>query len=163
MMLQRWIGMALVFFLAGCAGMPGGLEPLKVSIADVSILDLGLIEQKLGLKVRIQNPNSVDIPIDGMSYDLEMNGQPFAHGVARPQTHVPRYGEVVIQVEAVSNIGSILRQLGALQQEQKLNYRFKGELDSGRWQGARPFDMEGTISFPNLDGRQEKTPGADAL
>lgn len=158
-MLQRLGWIMLVIFLAGCAHLPSSVEPLQVSVADVSVLDIGLIEQRIGLKVRLQNPNRTDVSVDGMRYDLDLNGQPFAHGVARPQALVPAYGEVVIEVEAVSNLASILRQLAELQKTQKLDYRLRGEIDSGKWQGALPFDREGTISLPDFGATPKSRPG----
>jgi LEA14-like dessication related protein len=157
--MYRWIALvATAFALAatGCATVPSGMEPVKVSLADISMLDFGLIEQKLGLKLRIQNPNNVEIPIEGLSYELELNGKPFANGLAHPQTQVPAFGDVVIDSEAVSNLNGLFQQIGQLQKEQKLRYHLKGKLYSSRWQGSHPFDAEGEISLPDFGSRGKK-------
>ena len=156
--MRRWIALAVVCALAvaGCATFPGGPEPVKVSLSDISMLDFGLIEQKLGLKLRIQNPNNVEIPIEGLSYELELNGKPFANGLAHPQTQVPAFGEVVIDSEAVSNLSGLFQQVGQLQKEQKLRYYLKGKLYSSSWQGSHPFDAEGEISLPDFGGWEKK-------
>lgn len=156
--MRQWVAVVWVCLLAlaGCATLGGANEPLKVSLADVSMLDFGLVEQKLGLKLRIQNPNSVEVPIEGLSYDLELNGKPFAQGVAHPQTQVPEFGNAEIDTEAVTNLSSLFNQLGQLQQDQKLRYRLKGKLYSGRWQGARPFETEGEIALPAFGGWQKQ-------
>ncbi len=138
--------------LAGCASLSGVEEPLQVNLADVSMLEFGLVEQKLGLKLRIQNPNNVAVPIEGLSYEFELNGKPFAQGVGHPQTQVPEFGYAEIDTEAVSNLASLFRQLGQLGQEQKLRYRLKGKLYSDRWQGGHPFETEGEISLPDFTG-----------
>jgi hypothetical protein len=47
-----------------------------------------------------------------------------------------------------------------LQKDQKLQYRLQGKLYSGRWQGARPFDVEGEISLPDFGGWKKKLDGS---
>ena len=157
--MRRWIALAAVvcaLAVAGCATVLGGMEPVKVSLADINMLDFGLIEQKLGLKLRIQNPNNMEIPVEGLSYEMELNGKPFANGLAHPQTQIPAFGDVVIDSEAVSNLSGLFQQIGQLQKEQKLRYSLKGKLYSSRWQGAHPFETEGEISLPTFSGWEKK-------
>ena len=160
--MRKWIVLTAVFMLglAGCASFPASMEPVRVSLSGVSVLEFGLIEQKLGLKLRIQNPNNVEIPIEGLSYELELNGKPFANGVAHPQARVPAFGDVVVESEAVSNLNALLQQIGQLQKDQKLRYSLRGKIFSSRWQGGHPFDAEGEISLPDLGGGDRKPDGA---
>jgi LEA14-like dessication related protein len=110
--MHRWFVVVSIelLALAGCATYPGSIEPVRVSLADISMLEFGLIEQKLGLRLRVQNPNSVAVPIEGLSYELELNGKPFAQGVAHPKTQVPEFGSAEIDTEAVSNLSSLISQ-----------------------------------------------------
>ena len=55
-------GLAL---LAGCAGMPGQMEPLNVTLSDVRPLQVGLLEQEYAMKLRVQNPNNREIALQG--------------------------------------------------------------------------------------------------
>jgi LEA14-like dessication related protein len=145
-----------VLALTGCASYTGDMEALRVSVADVSMLDFGLIEQTLVLKLRIQNPNSVPIPIEGISYDLELNGKLLAQGISHPQTQVPAFSTAEIDTEAVSNVSNLFQQLGQVQKDQKLSYHLKGKLYSSRWHGPHPFDVEGEISLPNFSDWEKK-------
>jgi LEA14-like dessication related protein len=156
--MRHWIIAVFVcaFAVAGCATLPSGSEPLSVGLADFSMIDFGLIEQKLGLRLRIQNPNNVEIPVEGLSYEMELNGKPFAKGVAHPQTRVPAFGTAEIDTEAVSNLAGFIGQLSQLQHDPKLRYRLIGKLYSGSWQGARPFESEGEISLPDFGGWKSK-------
>lgn len=137
-----------VFALAGCAGVPRATEPLKISLSDLTLLEVGLIEQRIGLKLRVLNPNAFDIPIEGLTYQLTLNERPFAEGVARPQAMIPAYGEAVIETEAVSNLAHIVRQLEAMQQAGALRYRLQGKADLGGYRGRVPFVMDGEIALP---------------
>ena len=60
------------------------------------------------IKVRLLNPNDTEIAFDGVAFDLEINGQPFAKGVSDQKGVVPRFGEAVITMKVVSGLGSFL-------------------------------------------------------
>jgi Late embryogenesis abundant protein len=39
--------------------------------------------------LRVQNPNTFDLDVEGVSFDLEVNEQPFAKGVGKGKVVVP--------------------------------------------------------------------------
>jgi LEA14-like dessication related protein len=134
--------------LAGCAGLPAGVEPPTVTISDFGIGSASLFEQQFNLKLRIQNPNPQELRIDGVAFDLEINDQPFATGVGNQAVTVPRFGSAFMPVEAVSSLGGLLRQFGALVLGDKpgFRYRIKGSLSLAG--GTRiPFDRRGEFDL----------------
>jgi LEA14-like dessication related protein len=140
----------MLFGLTACANMAQRAQPLDVSLSDVSLIDIGFIEQRFGVGLRVRNPNAFDMPIEGLNYSLEINGQPFARGMASAPASIPKYGEIVIRTEAISNISHILQQLNTLQKEGKLRYRLQGQADLGGMRGLQPFNMDGEIGLPNF-------------
>ena len=80
--------LALVW-LAACAGAQSRMEPLAVTLSDVTPGQMGLLEQEFALKMRVQNPNNFEIPVAGVSFDVDLNGKPFARGVSRQSTSGP--------------------------------------------------------------------------
>src|SRR3979411_136017 len=98
----------IVATFTSCAGPPTGMQPPSVTIADIGVGNAGLFEQQYNLRLRIQNPNADDFRVDGIAFDLEINGQPFAKGVGNQTVAVPRYGSGFIAVEAVSTLGGAL-------------------------------------------------------
>ncbi|EAR21803.1 LEA type 2 family protein, partial [Nitrococcus mobilis] len=90
-----WGGLALVLVVAvaGCAGLYQYADPPRVTLAGIRILDLNLFEQRYQLALRVQNPNRFDLPIERMSYTLEVNGSEFAHGVNNQKNTIPALGE----------------------------------------------------------------------
>src|SRR4051812_34829390 len=100
----------LIALLSGCAGLPMGMQPPAVTIADFGVGNAGLFEQQFNLRLRIQNPNPDDFKVDGIAFDLEINGQHFAKGVGNQTVVVPRYGSGIMAVEAVSTLGGLIRQ-----------------------------------------------------
>jgi LEA14-like dessication related protein len=134
--------------LAGCAGLPPGMQAPAVTIADLRVDSAGLFEQQFDIKLRIQNPNPDEIRFDGMAFELDINDQAFAKGVGNQVVAVPRYGSAFMSVEAVSTLGGLVRQFGRMAQSGKpeFKYRIKGSLSIAG--GARvPFDERGEFDF----------------
>ncbi len=134
--------------IAGCAGLPSGMEEPAVTIADFGLGGGGLFEQQYNLTLRIQNPNATELNIDGIALDVEINGEHFAKVVGNQSVTVPRFGTSLVPVEAVSSLGGLLKQIGALVQADKpsFRYRIRGLLILG--DGTRiPFDRRGEFDL----------------
>ncbi len=140
--------------LTACAAW-GIREPLNVTIADITPLEMSVLEQRYTVKVRLLNPNDTEIAFDGVVFDLEINGNPFAKGVSSQGGVVPRFGEALIDVQMVSGLQNILRQLAQLQKGDRtgFSYRIKGRLHSAGGLGSIPFDKSGEFAFPADGGK----------
>jgi LEA14-like dessication related protein len=146
----------LVLLLAGCAGLSHRMEPLDVTLSDIVPGEVGVLEQQYLLKLRVQNPNDVDIPVTGLAYQIELNDKPFAKGVSNQSVTVPRFGEVVLDVTAVSNITNVLQQIMQLQQgaPDAFRYRIKGRLASSGGSSI-PFDQAGEFKLSStVEGKK---------
>jgi LEA14-like dessication related protein len=124
-------------------------EPLSVTIADLKPIEVGVLEQRYALKVRLLNPNDIEIAFDGVVFDLEINDTPFAKGVSDQRSVIPRFGEALIDVHAVSGLQNILMQINELLKGERttLTYRIKGRLHGGAF-GFTRFDSSGEIALP---------------
>jgi LEA14-like dessication related protein len=124
-------------------------EPLSVTIADLKPIEFGVLEQRYALKVRLLNPNDTEIAFDGVVFDLEINDTPFAKGVSNQSSVIPRFGEALIDLQAVSGLQNILRQINELLKGERtsLTYRIKGRLHGGGF-GSTRFDSSGEIAIP---------------
>lgn len=151
---MRWSAMAAVLVLVACSSAPKHqLEPLSVTLADIQPAQMGLLEQEYALKIRVQNPNNIDIAIDGLSYQIDLNGKQFANGVSRQSTAVPAFGQVLLDATAVGNLGAIMSQVTQIQRRgmpEAFTYRLRGKLASG--QDAWRFDSRGHIELPGFAG-----------
>ena len=124
-------------------------EPLSVTIADLKPIEVGVLEQRYALKVRLLNPNDTEIAFDGVVFDLEINDTPFAKGVSNQSSVIPRFGEALIDVQAVSGLQNILRQINELLKGERtsITYRIKGRLHGAGF-GSTRFDSSGEIAIP---------------
>jgi hypothetical protein len=101
--------------VAGCATF--GEDRVEVGLASVALVDVSLLEQRFALTLRFQNRTDRDMPVDGLALTLDINGQTFAKGVSSEAFTIPRFGEARVDVEAVSGLSSVLRQIAELQRQ----------------------------------------------
>jgi LEA14-like dessication related protein len=114
---------------------------------------MGLLEQRYGLQLRIMNPNDTAIPLEGLSYTLEINGREFAYGVSRQSVSIPAYGEALLDVDVVSNLLNVLQQVQEMGAEKRssLNYRLSGKMNLASRVGSLPFDYQGELDYLPAD------------
>lgn len=147
--------------LAGCAMISGKVEPPSVHVASVSLTGATLFEQQYKLGLRLQNPNDFDLPIEALSYEIELNDKPFAKGLSNQAVTVPRYGTALLEVEGISTLGELLRQYKQLARGdlKGLHYLIKGHVSL---QGGPkvPFDRRGEIGLPDAPPADSSKPRA---
>lgn len=159
---RRRIAVALCLlspmWILGCAQLPPGMEPLSVTLADIRPLQIGVLEQEYAMKIRVQNPNKLDIPLAGVSFGVELNGKRFAKGVSRQDTVVPAFGDVVLDVRAISTLGDVLNQVSSMRggPPQRISYRLQGKLTPARDYATLPFDSAGSLDLAGFTGEQPK-------
>ena len=145
-----WIAGPLVFLIASCSTMPKDFEPPRVHIADLTPKEMAIFEQRFDVKLRIQNPNDVDLSVTGLRFDIDLNEREFANGMSGQRVTVPRFGSEVVDVEVFTTLASFLRQVQDLNAGtgQKVRYRLKGTafVDSPGTFKA-PFDEKGEIDL----------------
>lgn len=141
--------LAMALFAAGCSYLAGVRQRPDISVAGLELVELGMFEQRYMLKLRIQNPNDVELPVDGMAFSVELNGQNFARGVSDQAVTVPRMGEAVIEVHAVSTLGKVWKQLRELQKgtRDRMDYRLSGRILL-QGLGSIPFEQSGEVALP---------------
>ena len=102
-----------------------------------------------------------EIPVEGLSFTLDVAGEPFARGVGNKPVTIPALGEALVEVKATAGIaGLVMRQFKNLGKGlDKLEYRLKGRLVTGNF-GGYDFDQKGELDPAKLfrDGRPAKAP-----
>ncbi len=141
----NWVAAAAVLLaLAACsAGDP--VSP-QVSMVDLRLLESGVFEQRFQIDLRIGNPNDFDLPLDGLTFDLEVNGEDFARGFSNERVTVPRLGEETVSVIATTTLIDLVQQMQLLARRGDLSYRLHGTayLNSFARRTA-PYESEGTF------------------
>lgn len=129
----------------GCAGFGKQLVPPEVSLVDLRPLPGGSLEQRFEVRIRILNPNDVDLAGDGVDLILEINERRLGRAVSSEPFLVPRLGDEVIVLVATANWLDMFRQAIALAEARGIEYTLKGRLflaDSPAW---LRFEHEGSL------------------
>lgn len=132
--------------LAGCA-TGGAVKPPQVTLQNVRPLGGGLFAQQVAIDLRLTNPNDFDMPLDGMTADLTLNGQPFAQGVSDTTATIPRLGSETVTVTASVGTLDLARQIFNLGEARKLDYAVTGTayLSRGLTRDSVDFDHKGSF------------------
>ena len=134
---------------SGCA--PGNRmdsEPLTVSLVSVAPLEMNVFEQRFAMKLRVQNPRPYEVPLQGISFDLDVNGRSFARGTGQTEKVIPAFGEEVVDVTAVSTLPDLLarmRDLSAM--DGGVRYRLQGRLYKGTAGSYERFNYGGELKL----------------
>ena len=144
--------------LLGACGVTGDPVPPQVRLADLRLLDASVFEQRFELDLRIGNPNDFALPLDGLTFDLDVNGEAFARGFSDQRVTIPRLGEGVVSVAASTTLIDVVRQMMLLTRRRDLTYRLTGlaYLD-GFTRRSLPYEAEGTFRLsPPEAGSEQK-------
>ena len=138
-----------VGLISACAGMSTYPEKPRVSLVSIQPKDMTLLEQRYGLQLRILNPNDEAIPLEGLNYSLEINGREFAYGVSRQSISIPPFGEVLLDVDVVSNLLNVMQQVQEMSTENNtsLKYRLSGKISLTNSPVKIPFDYHGELKY----------------
>jgi len=139
--------LAVLSILAGCAAWTPRAP--SVTLAGVEIVGVNLFEQHFLFRLRVQNPNDLEIPIRGLRFEVELNEREFAKGVSDKPVTVPRLGEAILEVRAVSSLAVVLGQIDGMIQggREAMTYRIRGRLFTDPF-GGLDFDEGGRIELP---------------
>lgn len=143
-------GLIIAAVLVACALAPK-LEPPKLSIVGVQIVSADLFTQRLKVRVHVQNPNDRALPVKGLEYTIEVEGEQFASGESAASFEVPALGEAEFDMNVTTNLaGAVVKLLarGPNALGQEVSYRLSGKvsLSEGLFRSI-PFDERGTFKL----------------
>ena len=143
-------GLILAGVLAACALAPK-LEPPKLSIVGVQIVSGDLFTQRLKVRLHVENPNDRTLPVKGIEYTMEIEGQQVASGESAASFVVPALGEAEFDMNITANLaGALLKVLarGPNALGQEVSYRLSGKvsLSEGLFRSI-PFEQRGTFKL----------------
>lgn len=146
--MRKFLVVVLAIVVSGCAALQTVIEPPQVTLNNLQVLDMTLLEQRYAVTLRVQNPNPVPLPITGMNFQLDINDTELGRGVSNRAVTVPAYGEALVEISLVSNLLRVFNQIRALESSktQSLRYRLSGGLSISDRMSKLPFDYRGEFS-----------------
>src|ERR1700744_884056 len=145
-MRSGFLALALLLPLGGCSLFVPKLETPQLSIVNVQVLKSDLWHQELRVRMRVQNPNDRTLPIKGITYTLDVNGQEFAHGESAASFVVPALGEAEFDMNMTANMAGTIISLLSHGTDANVEYHLAGKisLSEGLLRSV-PFDQHGTF------------------
>lgn len=127
----RSLAVLLLLPLAACSTLGPKLEAPRLSLVNVGMVSADIFSQQFRVRMRVQNPNDRAIPVKGIDYELFLQGDSFAEGVASEPFVVPALGEnefdLVVRTNFVSSIGRLLSRLNG-REGNKVDYTIAGKV-----------------------------------
>ena len=142
---------ACVVLLAACSTMPSNLVAPSVEVLGVQMMSTDMFAQRFKLRMLVNNPNDLELPVTGLEYTVLMLGDRFAEGVSNEAFLLPAKGEaefdMMVTTSFVSSFGRLLSRAGGGKLE-NIDYEITGKVfvEKGMLRKI-PFNHRGTVDF----------------
>jgi len=152
---SRLLAIAVLLMpLAGCATLGPEIQPPRLSVVSVGMLSADVFSQQFRVRLHVQNPNSLEIPVTGIEYELFLEGDSFAEGVSNQSFVVPAMGEsefdMSVRTNFVSSIGRLMSRMNG-REGNKVSYTITGKVTIDLpFVGDIPFADTGTVDLTTM-------------
>lgn len=133
----------LACLLTSCASLSPWPSPPKVSLQNIQISDTNATSSNLVLDLAISNPNAVALPIEGVEYQLRLNGYRVVDGLSNRIDPIPAFGTSEVQIQARADLVGIFSLISGLLggSTREVNYELETRISvQGLWQPIRLVD-----------------------
>ena len=125
---------ALLFFATGlvaCSSLPRQLAPPQIELVELRLLQASFDGQRFAIRLLLNNPNPVPIPVRALDFDVRLAGEGLLDGRALSAFTLPARGSSSVDVEVFSNLVSSVSRLMTFVQgpTNGLEYEIQGELE----------------------------------
>jgi len=142
---------ACVALLAACSTMPSNLKAPTCELVGVQILSTDMFAQRFKVRLRVDNPNDIELPVTGLEFTVFMAGDRFAEGMGNEEFLLPAKGnaefDMLVTTNFVSSFGRLLSRTSNGKLED-VDYEIAGKIavDKGVVRKI-PFNHRGTVDF----------------
>jgi len=149
---MRSLALAMLLGLTGCSAFAPKIERPRLSLVSIGMMSADIFNQQFRVRLHVQNPNDRDIPVNGLDYELFLEGDSFAEGVSSNSFVIPALGEtefdLTVRTNFVSSIGRLVSRLNGRTQVQ---YVLEGKVltDIGMFNKI-PFRESGSVDLSTM-------------
>ena len=146
----RSLALVLLVCISGCSASK--LQAPDLTLVSIGMMSADIFNQQFRVRLHVQNPNDREIPVNGLDYELFLEGDSFAEGVSEKPFVLPALGEtefdLVIRTNFVSSIGRLVSRLNG---RKTVNYVLEGKVltDIGMFNKI-PFKETGTVDLSTM-------------
>jgi len=145
------IVLACALLLGACTTLGSKLEAPQLELLGVQMLSTDMFAQRFKVRVKVVNPNELELPVRGLEYTILMMGDSFAEGMSDHSFVLPALGEaefdMMVTTNFVSSFGRLLSRVQGGKLE-NIDYEITGKVmvDKGMVRKI-PFNHRGTVDF----------------
>lgn len=144
--------------LGGCSTLAPRLETPKLELLGIQMTSTDVFAQKFRVRMKVANPNDLELPVRGLEYQIFLMGDSFAEGNSSDRFVVPAHGEaefdMMVTTNFVSSLGRLISRVGGGKLE-NLDYEIAGQvlLDKGLVKKI-PFNHHGRVDIAKALARK---------
>jgi len=147
----RAMFVGLFVTLASCSTMGPKLVAPQVSLVGIQIMSADMFAQQFMVRVKVENPNDLEIAVSGLEYEIFLMGDSFAEGASESSFVLPAKGEaefdMIVKTNFVSSLGRLVsRTNGGKLEDVPYQVTGKLKLEKGLMR-TFPFSRAGTVNF----------------
>jgi len=152
MISHRIIAILLTFILGSCATLSPDYEEPTVTLSSFKALPSEGMVPAFEIGLRIINPNSQALNLEGIVYTISLESYELVKGVGKDFPVIEGYSEGEVKLTASANLLAGIRFVSEMVQSEggSVEYEFKAKLDLGGLYPSIKVREKGDI---NLDGR----------
>ena len=141
----------LVRLLSACATMSPDYEEPTVTLSSFRAIPSEGMVPAFEIGLRIINPNSQVLNLDGIVYTVSLQGYELVKGVGKDFPVIEGYSEGEVQLTATANLLAGIRFVGDMMQSEggPVEYEFKAKLDLGGLHPSIKVRETGEINLNN--------------
>jgi LEA14-like dessication related protein len=134
--------------LGGCSLLLPHWQAPTLAVVNIQMGHSDLFQQHLVVRMSVHNPNDRQLPVKGLSYALDVNGEECAHGESGASFVVPARGDAEFDMNVTANAAAALLRMFGRGNAAAAQYRIHGkvELSSGILRSV-PFDQHGELQL----------------
>ena len=141
---------------SSCATVPKDLRAPDVEVMRIEMQSSDMFAQHFKVRLKVQNPNEIEMPIKSLDYKLLLMGDSFGEGMSEQPFVLPANGDaefdMTLTTNFVSSLGRLISRVGGSKLE-KIEYEIAGKVVLGKgFVRKLPFDHKGTVDFGKLSG-----------
>ena len=139
-----------LLLLSGCATYDSDYERPKVDVVGITKSDTDTEALQFTIQLRIVNPNAATIHLQGLYYELSLDGIDVVNGTANNIPPIEGYSNALVSVSSSANLVNSIRLAARMMDttSDKLPYELRAKLGTrSRWMPATTVTESGMISL----------------
>ncbi|PLY00715.1 MAG: hypothetical protein C0622_08355 [Desulfuromonas sp.] len=142
----RWL-LILVLLLSACAPLRPVFEPPTVQVTSFRVVQTSDVVPSFEIGLHVINPNRMELNLEGLTYQVELEGHRILSGATNKLPVIAAYGEGDILLEARPDLLNTLSLFSDLirQPRDRFAYRLDADLDIGGLWPNIPISKQGNV------------------